>query len=91
MAVFAHDALGETSVGFAVSYGLFLLTLGLLWWRSGVHDPQHRVLSQPYSAVYLVSALLFLLSVFVSEDVRLYMWIGSVGPCPLVAALYVSG
>ncbi len=78
MAVFAHDALGETANGFAISYGLFLATLSFLWWRSGYHDPDHRVLSRQYSAVYFVSALLFLFSVFVPTTVRLYMWIASV-------------
>jgi low temperature requirement protein LtrA len=78
MAVFAHDALGEAANGFAISYGLFLVTLAFLWWRSGYHDPDHRVLSRPYSTVYLVSTLLFLLSVFVPDTVRLSVWIASV-------------
>jgi low temperature requirement protein LtrA len=48
MAIFAHDALGETSVGFALSYAAFQLILTYLWWRTGVHDPDHRPLSRPY-------------------------------------------
>lgn len=39
MAVFAHDALGESSVGFALSYAAFQLIPTYLWWRTGVHDP----------------------------------------------------
>jgi hypothetical protein len=39
MAVFAHDALGESSVGFALSYAAFQLLLTYLWWRTGVYDP----------------------------------------------------
>lgn len=35
MAVFAHDALGERSVGFALSYAAFQLILTYMWWRTG--------------------------------------------------------
>ena len=74
MAVFANNALGEGSVGFALSYSAFLLILTYLWWRTGVHDPDHRPLSQPYASVFLLSTLLFVGSVFVPEPVRFYLW-----------------
>ena len=74
MAVFAHDALGESSVGFALSYAAFQLILTYLWWRTGVHDPAHRPLSQPYSFAFLITTLLFVGSVFVPIPVRFYFW-----------------
>lgn len=74
MAVFAHDAWGETSTGFALSYALFLLILTFLWWRSGVHDEDHRPLSRPYSTAFLVSALLFIISVLLPRPWRFYLW-----------------
>lgn len=74
MAVFAHDALGEGSVGFALSYAAFQLILTYLWWRTGVHDPDHRSLSQPYSFVFLVTTLLFVVSIFVPAPIRFYLW-----------------
>jgi low temperature requirement protein LtrA len=74
MAVFAHDALGETSVGFALSYAAFQLILAFLWWRTGVHDPDHRPLSQPYVLAFLVTTLLFVVSVFVPEPWRFALW-----------------
>ncbi len=74
MAVFAHDALGEGSVGFALSYAAFQLILTYLWWRTGVHDPNHRPLSRPYSAAFLVTTLLFAGSVFVASPARFYLW-----------------
>ena len=74
MAVFAHHALGESSVGFALSFAAYQLVLTYLWWRTGVHDPHHRPLSQPYSAVFLVSSLLFAGSVFVPMPWRFYLW-----------------
>ena len=74
MAIFAHDALGETSVGFALSYAGFLIVLAYLWWRTGVHDPTHRPLSRPYVIAFLVSIALFIGSVFVPAPMRFYLW-----------------
>jgi low temperature requirement protein LtrA len=74
MAIFAHDALGETSIGFAWSYAAFQLILTFLWWRTGVYDENHRTLSAPYSASFLVTTLLFAGSTFVPTPWRFYMW-----------------
>jgi low temperature requirement protein LtrA len=74
MAVFAHDALGESSVGFALSYAAFQLILTYMWWRTGVHDPNHRPLSNPYSATFLTTTLLFVFSVFIPAPWRFYLW-----------------
>lgn len=74
MAVFAHNALGAGSVGFALSYAAFQLILTYLWWRTGVHDPDHRPLSRPYSAAFLLTTLLFIGSVFVPPPFRFYIW-----------------
>jgi low temperature requirement protein LtrA len=48
MAVFAHDALGESAVGFALSFAAYQLVLTWLWWRTGVYDPHHRPLPVIY-------------------------------------------
>ncbi|KAA3643182.1 MAG: low temperature requirement protein A [Chloroflexi bacterium] len=74
MAVFAHDAMGDSSVGFALSYAAFQLILTYMWWRTGVHDPHHAVLSRPYSAAFLLNTLLFAGSAFVAPPLRFYMW-----------------
>jgi low temperature requirement protein LtrA len=74
MAVFAHSALGEGSVGFALSFAAYQLILTYLWWRTGVYDPNHRPLSQPYSLAFLISTLLFIASVFVPAPWRFYLW-----------------
>jgi low temperature requirement protein LtrA len=74
MAVFAHDAMGESSAGFALSYAAFQLILLVLWWRTGVHDPDHRPLSQPYAVVFTLTTLLFVGSVFVMAPLRFYLW-----------------
>jgi low temperature requirement protein LtrA len=74
MAIFSHDPLGETSVGFALSYAVFQLILTYLWWRTGVHDPKHRPLSRPYSATFLLNSVLFVISVFLPAPTRFYLW-----------------
>jgi low temperature requirement protein LtrA len=88
MAVFAHDALGKSSVGFALSYAAFQLILTWLWWRTGVHDPDHRPLAQPYVAAYLLSTVLFVGSIFVVENVRFYLW-GAAVLLSLMAPLFM--
>jgi low temperature requirement protein LtrA len=74
MAIFAHNALGEGSAGFALSFAAYQLILTYLWWRTGVHDPDHRPLSQPYALAFLCSTLLFVLSVFLPAPWRFGLW-----------------
>jgi low temperature requirement protein LtrA len=74
MAVFAHDALGSGARGFALSYAAYLLILAALWWRTGVHDPEHRPLSQPYSLTMLITALLFAASAFLPVAWSVPIW-----------------
>ena len=74
MAVFAHNAFGETSVGFAISYAAFQLILGYLWWRTGVYDENHRPVTIPYIIAFIITTLLFFFSAFVPAPIRFYMW-----------------
>jgi len=74
MAVFAHDALGESSVGFALACAAFQLILTYMWWRTGVYDADHRPLTRPYVASYLLSTALFTGSVLVAPPARFYLW-----------------
>jgi low temperature requirement protein LtrA len=74
MAIFAHDAIGGSSVGFALSCAFFQLILSWLWWRTGVYDAAHRPLSRPYVVAYLLSMLLFVCSIFVTAPARFYLW-----------------
>ena len=75
MAVFAHNAIGEGSTGFALAYAAFHLILTWLWWRTGVHDLSHRPLSQPYSSTFLITSILFILSLFLPPPWRFMLWI----------------
>lgn len=79
MAVFAHDALGETSVGFALAYAGFYLIFAFLWWRTGVYDPDHSPISRTYAGVFLASAFLVIVSVTLPTPLRFYIWALSLG------------
>lgn len=74
MAVFAHNALGKSAIGFALAYAGFQLILTYLWWRTGVHDPEHRPLARPYVITFLISTLIFVASVFIPAPWRFYLW-----------------
>jgi low temperature requirement protein LtrA len=74
MAVFAHHAFGDGSVGFALSFAAYQLIITYLWWRTGVHDPLHRPLARPFVFTYLLSTMIFLLSALVSPPWRFYLW-----------------
>lgn len=88
MAVFAHDALGESSTGFALSSAAFQSLLSYMWWRTGVYDVDHRPLTRPYVSSYLLAMLLFVGSVFVAAPVRFYLWGGAL-LVSLLAPLYL--
>jgi low temperature requirement protein LtrA len=74
MAIFAHNAMGEGSAGFALAYAAFHLILTWLWWRTGVHDSNHRPLSQPSSFTFLITSVLFIVSVFTPAPWRFVLW-----------------
>jgi low temperature requirement protein LtrA len=74
MAVYAHAALGDGSSGFALAYGAFHIILTWLWWRTGVYDPNHRPLSQPYSITFLITSFLFIVSIFAPAPWRFILW-----------------
>ena len=74
MAIFAHNAFDEGSVGFALSYAIYMLIMTLLWWRTGVHDSGHRALSYPYSLAFLLATGIIIGSLFVETPLRFYLW-----------------
>ena len=63
---------------FAIAFSCFMLTLAFLWWRLGVHNPDHRHFSNPYGIAFLVATLLFGASVFLPVAIRPYVWSGGV-------------
>lgn len=78
MAVFAHNALGEGSVGFALFFGLYQLVACYLWWRLAVHDPEHHRENRAYVIAFSLSTILFFASIFVATPFRFYIWVAAV-------------
>ena len=74
MAVFAADVPGPGSGGFAIAYGFNSLLLAIIWFRTGLHDPSHRLASNPYSAAYFLGATLFWASAAVEGPGRYWLW-----------------
>jgi low temperature requirement protein LtrA len=74
MAVFAADVAGDGASGFAIGYAANTLVLVVLWFRTGLHDPQHRSGSIPYSAAYLVAAVLFVVSAAMDAPAIYWLW-----------------
>ncbi len=74
LAVFAHDALGETSAGFALSYAVCRTFHIFLWWRAGRHDRAFRPISKRFVLGFSVGVGLFYLSVLMPLSVRFWLW-----------------
>ncbi len=74
MAVYVGDVPGDGDAGFAAAYAINKLILVALWFRTGLHDPAHRPASIPYSTAYLLSAILFAISVSVTDPARYWLW-----------------
>lgn len=74
LAVFAHDAMGETSVGYALSYAVCRTFHTFLWWRGGIHDQQFRPVANRFVLGFSISTGLFYLSVFMPLPIRFWLW-----------------
>jgi low temperature requirement protein LtrA len=74
LAVFAHDGLGETSIGYALSYAVCRTFHTYLWWRSGYHSRVFRPVAKRFVLGFSISVGLFYLSVFVPPPVRFWLW-----------------
>jgi len=74
MAVFVSDVPGDGARGFALGFAANTFVLVVLWFRTGWHDPHHRVASVPYSAAYLVAAVLFAASAATEPPLLYWLW-----------------
>jgi low temperature requirement protein LtrA len=74
MAVHAGNVPGEGATGFAIGYAANAFLLVSMWFRTGLHDPDHRTASIPYSFAYLISAILFAVSVAVDPPLTYWLW-----------------
>ncbi len=74
MAVFAHDGTGKLSEEFALSYIAARVLIVILWARGGWHNPLFRPVSNRYVAGFVVSIVLWSLSILVSPPLRFALW-----------------
>jgi low temperature requirement protein LtrA len=74
LAVFAHDGMGKTSVGYALSYAFCRAIHVFLWWRGGRHSPPFRPIAKRFVFSFSISVCLFVLSVFVPPPTRFLLW-----------------
>ncbi|HEX9974385.1 MAG TPA: low temperature requirement protein A [bacterium] len=70
LAVFVHDALGQNSAGFALSYVVGRLIITLLWLRASIHVKAFRPVGKIFVLGFSISIVMFLISIFVSAEVR---------------------
>jgi low temperature requirement protein LtrA len=75
LAVFSHHGLGETSVGFALSYVFARSIVTCLWWRAGYHEPSFRPTAKRFVIGSSISIAFFILSVFVPPPTRFVLWV----------------
>jgi low temperature requirement protein LtrA len=74
LAVNVHDGLGKTSVAFALSYVAVRAVLIFQYYRAWRSVPEARPLINWYMAGFSISALMWLLSVFVPPPARFVIW-----------------
>jgi low temperature requirement protein LtrA len=74
LAVFTYDAMGTTAVGFALSYIFGRVIITVLWLRASMHIREFRPTGRIYVAGFTVSILLFVLSLFTSQNLRFVLW-----------------
>jgi low temperature requirement protein LtrA len=74
MAVFVGDVPGQGAPGFALGFAANTFVLVVLWFRTGWHDPHHRMASMPYSAAYFVAAVLFAASAATDTPLIYLLW-----------------
>jgi low temperature requirement protein LtrA len=74
MAVNIHHGLGESSVGFALSYATVRAVLVFQYLRAARHIPRAQALATRYAQGFAIAAALWLVSVFVPLPFRLVLW-----------------
>lgn len=54
------------------------LYITYLWWSVGIYDKAHRKLNTPYSILYLLSLLLFGISLFMDLEIRRWLFASAI-------------
>lgn len=72
--VFAQDALGEASQGFAIAYMSTRTMLTIMWMRGGWHEKSFRPVSNVFAIGFTIAITFFLVSLFVDPPLRIAFW-----------------
>lgn len=75
MAVNIHGALGESSIGFALSYIAVRVVLVLQYIRAARHLPSARRLATHYAIGFAIAVSVWFLSLFVPIPYRFALWV----------------
>ena len=74
-AITVQDAFKGHHQGFAISFAVIQCIITYLWWSVGLYDPSHRVFSKYYTANYVASFILLIISIFTSHRIATILWI----------------
>ncbi len=75
MCTFAESVMTTGGMGFALNYAGFLIINAISWWRTGVHDPDHRTMAYPYSFALVVTVVIFLVSTLLPTEQMYRLWV----------------
>jgi low temperature requirement protein LtrA len=73
------NALGESSIGFALSYAAVRSMLVLEYWRAGRHNQRARPLINRYMTGFGSAAVLWVVSIFIPMPHRFLIWYLAIG------------
>lgn len=77
MAIYVHGVSEGDSDGFAIAFAVNQIIQAGMWFRTGMHDREHRRDSTPYSILQFLCAGIFIGAVFVVAPLKFYLWIGA--------------
>ncbi len=74
LAVFAKHGLGDTSIGYGLSFAIARSFQIYLWWRAGYHDAQFRPTAKRFVTGFSIGVGFFYLSCLVPPPLRFLFW-----------------
>lgn len=75
VAITIPDALAGHHQSFSITFMMVQFMITYLWWSVGLYDPSHRKFNIFYTVNYVASFFLLLLSVFVSYETAVWLWL----------------
>ena len=79
IALFAHHGTGENAIGFTLSYIFARGLICYLFLRGGYHNPVFRPVSTRYATGFILSLVLWTISIWVPAPGKFLLWYGGMG------------